>query len=113
MERTGRTGAEAKACGGIAGIIGKFDLDVLPSTAQFEKKTGYQDVRDLQDLFYARRFDWNASLASKNFSDQPSPGSLAPRVRLHRELKYLLVQRGEESGETCPLLGINDFRTVE
>jgi hypothetical protein len=78
MERIGRTGAEPKACGGIAGIIGEFDRNVLSSAAQFEKKTGYQDVRDLQNLFYARRFDWNASLASKNFSDQPSPGSLAP-----------------------------------
>jgi hypothetical protein len=44
MDRTGRTGAQPKACGGIAGIAGKFDLYVLSSAPQFEKETGHYNI---------------------------------------------------------------------
>ena len=54
----------------------------------------------MRDFVHTCVFGWNSLQAGKDLSDQPGSGALAPRVRLHRELQNLIVQRGQELGET-------------
>jgi hypothetical protein len=56
----------------------------------------------VRDFLHTCLFGWNSPQAGKDFSDEATPGALAPRVRLHREFQNLIVQRGQESGEPVP-----------
>jgi hypothetical protein len=68
----------------------------------------------VRDFLHTCLFGWLSPQAATDFSDQATPGALAPRVRLHREFQNLIVQRGHESGKPVPPQVLDQaWRTVQ
>src|SRR5579863_177750 len=96
MDRIGRPGPEPKACGGIAGVSRKINLNMPSAAPQFEEKTRRHNIRGLRDFLHARSFGRNPLQPGEDFRDQAGPSSFTPRVRLQRKFQDRLIELGQE-----------------